>query len=65
MNLKESMVYVTLIHHTQSHINQNRMIFADLSVNSAQIFMKFCKHYFSKEKLDMKISQNYRAYFES
>ena len=29
--------------------NQDRMFFADFSLNSQQIFMKFCKHYFSKE----------------
>ena len=37
---------------TKSHlkvINQNCMFFADFSVNSQQIFMKFNKHIFSKE----------------
>ena len=30
-------------------INQDRMIVADFSVNSQQIFIKFCRHYFSNE----------------
>ena len=34
--------------YTESHINQDRMIFADFSVNSQQIMLKFCKHYFFK-----------------
>ena len=34
---------------TIKFINQDRMTFADFSVNSQLVFMKFCKHNFEKK----------------
>ena len=39
----------TILKDTLKMINQDRMIFYDLPVNSQQIFMKYFKHYFSKK----------------
>ena len=37
---------MTYFHYTRRQINLYHMFFADSSVNSQPIFMKFCKDYF-------------------
>ena len=54
--LKESSFHINakLVKEQLKLIKQDHIIFADFSVNSQQMFMKFCKHYFSKESQQMR-----------